>query len=263
MRFSIDAGHIVSLPEGAEIITRKENYSTGIYVHSVPDFAEMFFLAHLLRPGDLFVDVGANIGMYSIWVSHATGASTLALDPVPGTFETLRKNIRLNDLEALIESLRTAVGDVAGDVLMTSNKGGLDHIVQKQVEGAIQVPVARIDDLLIGRCPFAMKIDVEGFELQALRGAAATLRDRRLKAIIIELADWILTRYGTSAQEVRSLLESRGFHLYNYDPFNRTLAPIIAHRGLNAIFIRENDDEISRRLSSGRKIPVSGYPSGI
>jgi len=266
MRFSIDAGHIVSLPEGAEIIVKKENYGTGIYVHSLPDFTEMFFLAHLLRRGDFFVDVGANVGLYSVWVSHATGASTIALEPVPGTFEALRKNVRLNYLEALIEPLQTAAGEVAGNILMTSDKGGLDHIVQEQVEGAIAVPVARLDDVLNGRCPFAMKIDVEGFERQVLRGAAATLRDRRLNAIVIELADWILVRYGASKQEIQSLLETHGFQLYNYDPFNRTLAPINAHlnsQGLNAIFVRENGDEMHHRLSSARKIAAPGYPLGI
>ncbi len=182
VRFTMDARHVVRLPEGVDIIVGpKDKSGTSVYVHSLPDFAEMLFLAHLLQPGDLFADVGANVGMYSTWVSRVTGAKVIAMEPVPSTYETLRQNIRLNDLEALIEPIRTAAGDTSGEVLMSSELAGSNHILPENVEGAIQTPIARLDDILAGRCPSAIKIDVEGFELQALRGAVSILGDTGLR----------------------------------------------------------------------------------
>lgn len=273
VRFTMDARHVVRLPDGVEIIVGpKDQLGTGVYVHFLPDFAEMLFLAHLLQPGDLFADVGANVGMYSVWVSRVTSAKVIALEPVPSTYETLRQNVRLNNLEALIEPLRTAAGDISGEVLMSSEMAGSNHILPENVEGAIQTPIARVDDILAGRCPSAMKIDVEGFELQALRGAVFILGDTRLKAIVIELQDVTLTRYGTCEQEVRCLLEDHGFRSHSYDPFSRTLSPLAARRAsqrvkagseLNAIFVRPYDDDLLHRLASSRKVRIPGNPAGI
>jgi FkbM family methyltransferase len=266
VRFSLDARHVVRMPEGIEIILgQRENYGTGVYIHSLADFSEMLFLAHLMQPTDLFADVGANVGMYSAWVAGVTGAKAVAMEPVLGTFETLRKNVRLNDLEDLIEPLRTAVGDASGEVLMTTGEGGLDHVLQDgSTADAIRTPVGRLDDILGGRCPTAMKMDVEGFELRALRGGAGALANTGLKAIVIELQDLTLTRYGTSEREVRSFLEGYGFRSHSYDPFSRTLSPSTGlHTGLNDIFVRAGDAEEPRRLAAGRKVRLPGYPDGV
>jgi FkbM family methyltransferase len=269
VRFSMDSRHVVRLPKGMEIIVGpSENYGSAVYVHSLPDFGEMLLLCHLLRAGDTFVDVGANVGLYSIWVSGATGARTLAMEPVPSTFELLRKNIRLNDLDALIEPLRIAVGEHSAEVLMTSQYGGMNRVLQgsgmADVAGALRTSLAPLDDILDGRCPVAMKIDVEGFELQVLRGAASTLRDSGLKAIVIEMQEPTLNRYATSEFEVRSVLEECGFSAVVYDPFERSLSPApAARRSFNEIFVRTGDTAIAERLASSGKVALRGYPAGI
>jgi FkbM family methyltransferase len=197
VRFSMDARHVVTLPGGAEIILgRKENYGSAVYTHFLADYREMLFLAHLLRPGDLFLDAGANVGMYSIWVSSITGARCAAFEPVPETFANLEKNIRLNNLDG-VQAYRMALGDAAGEVVMTSNQGGLDHVATDGATGVL-VPVQRLDDVPLDGVPYAMKMDVEGFEMRALGGAAELLSHPGLKAILIELQDWTLQRFGTS-----------------------------------------------------------------
>ena len=66
-RFWMDAKHLVSLIDTIDIIPgKKENYGSAVYAHGVSDFSQMLFLAHLLRTDDLFLDVGANAGMYSV-----------------------------------------------------------------------------------------------------------------------------------------------------------------------------------------------------
>jgi FkbM family methyltransferase len=265
VRFSMDASHVVRLPEGLEIIvSRAEKFGTAAYVNFVGDFDEMMFFAHLLRAGDRFADVGSNVGLYSLWVARCTGAQGVALEPVPLTFEMLRKNIRLNDLENLVEPIRTAAGDKAGSVLMTSNIGGMNHILSEAGEHTVETPVSRLDDVFSGREPFAMKMDVEGFELYALRGGERLMSDGNLKAIVIELQDGTLNRYGVNVKEVRDFIEGHGFVAYTYDPFTRALAPLVKQAALNMIYVRRADEELVRqRLLAGRKIRLPNYPDGV
>jgi FkbM family methyltransferase len=270
MRFTMRAKYVVSLPHGLEIIlTREENYGSGVYVHALYDFTEMLFLVHLLREGDLFLDVGANVGMYSLLVAGITGAEALALEPVSRTFEALNKNIRLNNLENLIASEQTAVGDAAGSVVITSDEGGMNHIVEVGIHGKSErVPLVAIDELLArddaasthGMC--AMKMDVEGFELKALRGAQNSLRGSNLRAVIIELQNVTLEKYATSAAEVSAFFAENGFFPHSYDPFNRDLSPGTLKKQANQIFIKF-DDEIVKRLKSAQRIALPGYPSGV
>jgi len=65
---------------------------------AIHEAADMAFVLRLLRPGDSFLDVGANVGTYTILASGVAQASTLALEPIPATFERRLRNFRLNDL---------------------------------------------------------------------------------------------------------------------------------------------------------------------
>jgi FkbM family methyltransferase len=259
VRYSMDARHVLKLPGELEIILgKKENYGSAVYAHGLSDHGELLFLAHLMRPGDLFADVGANVGMYSVWVAGTTGANAISMEPVPGTFKALKQNIRLNDLSHLIEAHQVATGARAGVVQMTCDVGGLDHIVEGRSGGnTVEVPVARIDDLLKGRAPYAVKIDVEGYELRALQGAVQTLQNPDVKAVVIELQDWTLRKFGTSEKECREFLTGLGFQPHSYDPSIRKLTKIAAGatKRLNEIFVRP-DSEIEERLRSAKAVPM-------
>jgi FkbM family methyltransferase len=259
-RFLMDARIVVNLTEGLEIIlSTKENYGSAVYAHGLADYSEMLFLAHLLRKDDLFVDVGGNVGMYSVWVAGVTGARAMTFEPVPSTYEKLLRNIRLNGLEGRIEARRAAIGQETGFVSMTSNHGGLDHVVETQTETSVQVPVVRLDEVCLGRSPTAMKIDVEGYEMNALMGGRDALSKPSLKAVVIELQDWTLRRFGTSEEDVRRLLAGYGFVRSHYDPIHRKLLPTAEKESLNEIFVRA-DDEVRKRLGDGPRISVFGRP---
>jgi FkbM family methyltransferase len=264
-RFSLQARHVVSLPEGLEIIVGKgDQFATAAYVNFVGDFEEMMFLAHVLRPGETFADVGANAGLYSLWVSRISGARSIALEPVPSTYDTLRKNVRLNDLDDLVEPIRTAAGDTPGSVLMTSGIGGMNHIVQQAGAATVETPVRRLDEMFAGREPFAMKMDVKGFELRALQGAEPLLRSGALKAFTIELQDATLNRYGIAAQDVRRFIETFGYVAHTYEPFARALTPLARATGLNMIYVRQQDIELVQgRLREARRITLPNYPQGV
>ena len=262
-RFWMDAKHLVTLTDSIGIILgKKENYGSAVYAHSVSDFSEMLFLAHLLRTDDLFLDVGANAGLYSVWVSGVTGARVIAFEPVPATFDLLTKNIRLNDLTDLVTAHQTAVGSESGHATMTASEGGLDHIVTNGSCGTVSVEVKRLDDVTAGLHPKAIKIDVEGFELAVLTGAKKLLEDQSLSAIVIELQDWTLHKFSTSEREIRDLISSYGFMSYTYDPKTRELSRAPGTQSLNEIFVRLSED-VTSRLKSAKRVCTPLLPEGL
>jgi FkbM family methyltransferase len=265
VKFTMQARHVLPLAGNLEIILgRKENYGSAVYAHGISDFSEMMFLAHLLRAEDMFLDVGANVGMYSVWVAGVTGAKSIAFEPVPETHETLIKNVRLNSLDDLITTHRVAAGDAPGSVQMTASQGGLDHIVTGDAESGatVRVEVATVDSFCADIAPIAAKIDVEGFEMHALRGMAEVLGKPSLKAIVIELQDWTLRHFGTSEEEVRAYLRSFGFSPYAYDPDMRTLTSTEHKPSLNEIFVRDADIVIER-LRAAPKVKIPGRLQGV
>ena len=264
VKFTMEAQHVLRLTQDLEIILgRKENYGSAVYAHNLSDYHEMLFLAHMLRSEDEFLDVGSNAGMYSIWVTGVTGARSIAFEPVPDTYSLLIKNIRLNDLVGHVTAHQMAAGDEIGTISMTASQGGLDHVItDPTITEVVTVPINRVDSVCAASAPVAMKLDVEGYEMQALRGAEGVLKNSSLKAVVIELQDWTLNKFGTSEREVREFLRSFGFLPHVYDPETRSLTAAGNKNALNEIFIRD-DKWVRTRLASGPIIKIPSRPNGI
>lgn len=141
-------------------------------------------LAECLRPGDTMLDVGANVGFLSVVGAALVGATgrVIAFEPVPANARQVRRNARLNRLRQL-EVVETAVGDRTGTarLVLAQHAGGAALAEAERppdARGEIAVPIVRLDDWLAARpglWPALVKIDVEGAELQVLRGLGATL----------------------------------------------------------------------------------------
>lgn len=96
----------------------------------------------------------------------------IACEPVPKTFSLLNDNVRLNRLDDLVDLYQVAVGEKSGQVLMTSDLHGRNHVIK---DGGTSVSMVTLDELVGDREPVALKIDVEGYEALILRGAAKVL----------------------------------------------------------------------------------------
>lgn len=212
--------------------------ATGnIYVglHEYPDMA---FCLHALRPGELFVDIGANVGSYTVLAS-AVGANVICVEPVPRTFQALVDNLRLNDLLGTVVAVNAAVGKEAGTLSFTSGLDSCNHVSLAGDADVIEVPVQTLDLLCEKRVPAVVKMDVEGYEPAVIQGGLETLA--RTGAVIAEISGHS-TRYGASDQKVLTSLLDLGFVPCTYTPESRTLAVISGPSGRgNTVFVRDLD----------------------
>ncbi len=153
------------------------------------------WLASLLTPGDTAVDVGANIGLVSLVLSRLVGPTghVLAIEPVPENVACLRENVRRHSAGA-VEVLDIAVGCAVGRTTLEVGENTLIAREQRDrfrtrpaTARSIEVLVEPLDDILGHLEPTVIKIDVEGGELQALRGARATLERSPGTRLVVEL----------------------------------------------------------------------------
>jgi FkbM family methyltransferase len=204
--------------------------ATGNIYCGLHEFEDMAFLLHFLQPEDLFVDIGANIGSYTILASGVRRARTVAFEPDPVTFAALLRNVALNSLGTLVESRKCALGPQIGKIEFTVGLDTMNRVATDTIALTQTVSMDTLDRALQGKAPSLMKLDVEGFESEILRGARATLSRPQLKAIIIE----------DRSPVVVDVLKSAGFAEQSYDPFIRNLqAELEKGRRGNALFVRD------------------------
>jgi FkbM family methyltransferase len=176
-----------------------------------PDLPEMLAWRRALRDGGLFVDVGANIGTYTIWAAEL-GAEVIALEPAADTFRLLRENIALNGYQ--VTAVQAAAGNHCGTARFTS---GLDAGNSLAPDGPVVTELVTIDSLIGDRRVTGMKVDVEGFEIDVLHGAARALADRRIGLLQIEWNEMSTLAVGADRRPVAELLAGYGYLLYRPD----------------------------------------------
>jgi FkbM family methyltransferase len=161
-----------------------------------------------LGPGDLFVDVGANIGYFSL-LAASRGAEVIAFEPNPACHEALLRNAKLNGLT--IDARQIALTDRPGRgtlVIERDDRLGAAHLGEAGA-GRITVPLDTLDLQLGGRQPKLLKIDVEGAEIGVLEGASETLTVGT--RVIIEVSEYSLIRFGGSKDQLFALLSRNGY----------------------------------------------------
>ena len=203
--------------DGARFLVRSgETGLTGNVYAGLHEFADMGYLLHVLRADDLFLDIGANVGSYTLLACAARGARGHAFEPIPSTFGRLVQNVRLNHLEARVQCHNLGLGEQEGTLLFTGNMDTVNHVVPagEQQESALEVPVKRLDDLVNLDAPTLMKIDVEGFETSVLAGALRTLADPKLHSVIMEL-NGSGGRYGFDETKILALMGRLGFETFS------------------------------------------------
>jgi FkbM family methyltransferase len=196
-----------------------------------PDLAEMTAWRRVLRPGSVFVDVGANVGSYTLWAAEL-GAEVIALEPAADAFALLEENVALNGYR--VRTVQAAAGASCGTARFTS---GQDAGNRLDPAGAVETELVTVDSLIGGRVIAGLKVDVEGFELEVLRGCAQALSEHRIGVIQLEWNQASQVATGADRQPVADLLARHGYRLYRPDAAGQ-LSPIASADYGSDVFAR-------------------------
>jgi FkbM family methyltransferase len=195
---------VISFGSRSRIEVRPDASSAATVARSpIPDWPEMQAWRRLLTPGDVFVDVGAHLGTYSLWAAEQ-GARVIAVEPNPPVAVMLRSNLALNQIDAHV--CEVAVADKPGVMKMA----GRDQLrMALASSGDVEVPVTTLNALVGDEEIAGVKVDVEGAELLVLRGAGKLLG---------RVPVWQLEWNGLADRDaVAMLLRSHGYELARPD----------------------------------------------
>jgi FkbM family methyltransferase len=188
--------------------------TTGIYDLTVSEI-----LARLVRPGDTDIDAGANVGYMTVLTAIAAGPSgrVVAWEPHPGLFDVLQRNVSSvceSYACAKVAIRNAALGETPGNVALIVPPGmetndGLSYI-GTAADGDTVIPVysETLDEACAGESIAVLKLDVEGAELQVLRGASRLLSEGRIRHVVFE-------DHLGSGSPVIALLTSLGYEIFS------------------------------------------------
>lgn len=222
--------------------------ATGNIYLGLHEFPDMMMLLHFLREEDLFLDVGANVGSYTILASGVCRAKTWSFEPDPDTARHLKRNVTVNSLDGLVTIYEIALGDADRKISFTRGLDTMNRVAKVDDKDTRTVCQCRLDTLIREHQPVMIKMDVEGHEEVALRGAQALLANKCLKVIELE----------TVTPAINAMLTAYAFERASYDPFGRKLrrepkGPCSA----NSVFVRDWE-YVSSRLNTANHVKVFG-----
>lgn len=234
---------VVPFVDETKIRVASQNPDARHYLYwGISELEDMGFVLHAVGPGELFVDIGAFVGGYTVLAAGACGAEVIAIEPDPGNRDGLMRNVALNDLGARVEVRPVAVGRAPETIRMTSGGGSTTHVLAERSDvSSFEVQLETLDSIVGDRSPAFVKMDVEGFEWQVLAGGERTFARASLLAVIIELNSIGLT-YGVADAQVHERMLGWGFHTFQYEPFLRTFVSLhdeINRAGGNTLYIRD------------------------
>lgn len=206
----------------------------------LPEWEDMRFVLDYLRAGDAFVDVGSNVGVYTLLAASVGGVEVAAFEPSSTNRIRLEENVRLNRLEGRVSVHGEAVSAHAGTAAFTTGLDTVNHLLEPgeaTSDGAEWVQTVTLDEALppdTRRKVSLVKIDVEGTEALVLAGAEALIADSS-PAFIVERND---------PPALSAFFAGHGYTTCRYDPVTRRLAPCAVEdsTGNNILAVADLDE---------------------
>jgi FkbM family methyltransferase len=175
----------------------------------------------LINKGNNVLDIGANIGYFSLIASRIVGSigTVYAFEPTPSTIQKLQKNIQLNNCsnikvyqKAVSESNGKAIFKIPSDTIKNSGRASFRDIEENYT--SVEVETIHLDSILSELEPIQLiKIDIEGAEAMALMGMVQLI-ERDLPVFIMELSDFYLKQLGSSATFILDFFRERNYRVF-------------------------------------------------
>jgi FkbM family methyltransferase len=191
----------------------------GLDVNATWEQMESTFIVNNLSQGDVFVDVGANIGYFSMLAAQQGAGKVFAIEPIPKTYAMLCMNVEHNMFTGVIEPVNVALGSQEHTAKFTCSLGPKNHI-EYDVDNihhdlpTIDIKVTTLDHLLadrkeVNRIDF-VKVDIEGAEYRFLLGAEKTIKAFK-PIVMMEIEEHRLTKYNVTAENIFTFMNELGY----------------------------------------------------
>jgi FkbM family methyltransferase len=236
---------------------------TALYYFDLPNLQETAFACHCLRAGDVFWDIGANQGFWSLLLA-GRGVECHAFEPAAATFanQVRQFSIQQSSHRDRIHGHNIGFSSRSGKMRLTADRGQANFLLKEEdiYPGEVtEAEVTTVDAFCKQtRPPNLIKIDVEGWNSQVLAGASATLQHPELRGLVIETF-----RFADGGKPelraIEDLLAGFGFTPFRYDPIRRSLHPLVGltEGGADTIYAR-NTDGLRALLRSAEPVTCFG-----
>jgi|MTBAKSStandDraft_1061840.scaffolds.fasta_scaffold06654_5 FkbM family methyltransferase len=245
----------------------QNKYAFQIYFHGGREKNETKLMEQIIGPGDIAVDIGANIGWYTTLFSKLVGdkGKVIAIEAMPETFKMLEKNLVLNDCNSNVHLLNAICSDTIGDGVIFNFPDlhpGLASAKPYANESSNKVSVRKdsIDNIINKlKLPFInmLKIDVEGAEFEVIKGATSAFRNGIIQAVMIEANNERSQAFGYEFSECLDYAFEcfPSFQIFRIIKKDLSLLPMSSTKdyldGDNLLLVDRNSEQWKRLLSAG------------
>jgi len=204
--------------------------SLRLSINGIYEEFETQIVKKIINKGEVVVDIGANIGYYTLIFAKLVGnnGKVFAFEPEPNNFELLKKNVMTNGYTN-VELVRKGISNVNETAILyldKNNKGGHTLIDKIEERESIKIDSIRLDDYFQDDIIDFIKIDVEGFESEAVKGMAKVLQRTNNVKLMTEFSSYLLKKSGIEPIEYLKLLKDFGFNIYNLEKKKKKVVPI-------------------------------------
>lgn len=231
MIIDVDTTHTPSMQGSIE----RNLYFLGTYEAGTLDIIRLSLDAW--GDGVTFIDIGAHTGMMSLYAAHSGADRVVAFEPNPSVFEVLQANVALTGFSN-ITALALALGETSRRVAMETDdqNSGATHVTEADTAALSNVPMRTLDELVQEQAISSvqlMLIDIEGYELQALRGAERTIATHKPDLIV---------EYDPRGYDERVLtfLRNHGYELYVLEHSRHIVGALIPFRVSTVVTQQDN-----------------------
>lgn len=221
--------------------------SLRLSIYGVHEPFETELVKKEIRDGDVVLDIGANIGYYTLIFAKLVGekGNVFAFEPDPTNFALLKKNVEINGYQNVILVQKAVSNKTEKTRLYLSEDNKADHKIYDAHDGrqSIEIEAIRLDDYFKdydGRIDF-IKMDIEGAEASALQGALNLLKKNKNVKLVTEFWPSALKKSGAEPGEYLNLLIELGFSLYHLNEKEKKIEPIDASESLKTHIIEQKN----------------------
>ncbi len=230
------------------LLPSSDVFERDLYIRRTYEAGTLAFMDRVLRPGDTMVDVGANLGLMTLHASKLVGAqgTVIALEPHPRLFTRLRENLSLNACRN-VRAVDMAAGQRGGESTIydvPSVNIGRASLIRPSAEyvAVAEVKVAPLDDILagVGEIRF-IKIDVEGFEAEVIKGAGKTLS--KLPIVCMEVSA-ALDHDGDPLEAHDTIMHTGSYRAFRLARGKSRPSPLVEVTDREALKVQRHDNII-------------------